>query len=71
MQQHLGSYEERDDSVELVGDDRFEEFAAPRRRWPTAVLTGLVMAVFAGGLWFFYHQGPGIRSRPVPVATCR
>ena len=58
MQQHLGGYEEReDDSVGLMGDDRLDEFAAPRRRWPTAVLTGIVMAVFAGGLWFFYHQG--------------
>ncbi|MBV9015666.1 MAG: SPOR domain-containing protein [Alphaproteobacteria bacterium] len=66
MQQHLGGYEERDDSVELVGDDRFEEFAAPRRRWPTAVLTGLVMAVFAGGLWFFYHQGARHSVAPGP-----
>ena len=58
MQQHLGGYEEReDDSVGLMGDDRLDEFAAPWRRWPTAVLTGIVMAVFAGGLWFFYHQG--------------
>src|SRR5205085_2796222 len=58
VQQHLGGYEEReDDSVGLMGDDRLDEFAAPRRRWPTAVLTGIVMAVFAGGLWFFYHQG--------------
>ena len=58
MQQHLGGYEERDDDpVSLMGDDRYEEFAAPRRRWPTAVLTGVMMAVFAGGLWFFYHQG--------------
>ena len=58
MQQHLGGYEEHeDDSVGLMGDDRLDEFAAPRRRWPTAVLTGIVMAVFAGGLWFFYHQG--------------
>jgi hypothetical protein len=58
MQQHLGGYEEEhEDPVGLVGDDRLDEFAAPRRRWPTAVLTAIVMAVFAGGLWFFYHQG--------------
>ena len=57
MQQHLGGYNEREDPVGLIGDDRLDEFAAPRRRWPTAVLTALVMAVFAGGLWFFYHQG--------------
>ena len=65
MQQHLGGYEEEhEDPVGLVGDDRLDEFAAPRRRWPTAVLTAIVMAVFAGGLWFFYHQG--IRQPAVP-----
>src|SRR5207248_6174713 len=58
MQQHLGGYEQReDDSVGWMADDRLDEFAAPRRRWATAVLPGIVMAVFAGGLWFFYHQG--------------
>jgi outer membrane biosynthesis protein TonB len=67
MQQHLGGYEEReDDSVELVGDDRLDEFAAPRRRWPTAVLTGAVMAIFAGGLWFFSHQGGHQPAVPGP-----
>ena len=57
MQQHLGGYDERDDPVGLVGDDRLDEFARPRRHLPTALLTIAVMAVFAGGLWFFYHQG--------------
>jgi hypothetical protein len=66
MQQHLGGYEERDESVGLVGDDRLDEFAPPRRRWPTAVLTAVVMAVFAGGLWFFYHQGARQAAIPGP-----
>jgi hypothetical protein len=66
MQQHLGGYEERDESVGLVGDDRLEEFAAPRRRWPAAVLTAVIMAVFAGGLWFFYHQGARQAAIPGP-----
>ena len=66
MQQHLGGYEERDESAGLVGDDRLEEFAAPRRRWPAAVLTAVVMAVFAGGLWFFYHQGARQSAVPGP-----
>jgi sporulation related protein len=58
MQQHAGSYEEReDDTLGLMGDDRYEEFATPRRRWPTAVMTVVTMAVFAGGLWYFYHLG--------------
>ena len=57
MQQHLGGYNEREDPVGLIGDERLDEFAAPRRRWPAAVLTAIVMALFAGGLWFFYHQG--------------
>jgi outer membrane biosynthesis protein TonB len=67
MQQHLGGYdEEHEDPVGLVGDDRLDEFAAPRRRWPTAVLTAIVMAVFAGGLWFFYHQGARQPAAPGP-----
>jgi cell division septation protein DedD len=67
MQQHLGGYEEEhEDPVGLVGDDRLDEFAAPRRRWPTAVLTAIVMAVFAGGLWFFYHQGVRQPAAPGP-----
>jgi outer membrane biosynthesis protein TonB len=65
QQQHLGGYDEReDDSLGLMGDDRLEEFATPRRRWPTAVMTVLTMAVFAGGLWYFYHLG-GVRQ-PAP-----
>src|ERR1700724_1144762 len=64
MQQARGGHEGGDETVGLVGDDRFEEFAAPRRRWPAAVLTAVVMAVFAGGLWVFYHQG--IRQPAVP-----
>ncbi len=59
MQQHLGEYEERDESVGLVGDERLDEFARPRRRLPTTLLTVVVMAVFAGGLWFVYQQGAG------------
>src|ERR1700704_2264392 len=66
MQQHLGGYEERDESAGLVGDDRLEEFAPPRRRWPTAMLTAAVMAVFAGGLWFFSHQGARQSGVPGP-----
>jgi hypothetical protein len=58
MQQHLGGYEEHeDDTLGLMGDDRLDEFATNPRRWPMAVMTALTMAVFAGGLWFFYHQG--------------
>ena len=33
MQQHLGSYDEReDDTVGLIKNNRLDEFAAPRRR---------------------------------------
>jgi outer membrane biosynthesis protein TonB len=71
MQQHMGGYAERDDDpVSLMGDDRYEEFAAPRRRWPTAVMTVLTMAVFAGGLWYFYHLGarqPASTQGEVPL----
>jgi hypothetical protein len=59
MRQHLGEYEERGESLGLVGDERLDEFVRPRRRLPTTLLTVVVMAVFAGGLWFLYQQGTG------------
>jgi hypothetical protein len=58
MQQHLGEYEEGGESLGLVGDERLDEFVRPRRRLPATVLTVVVMAVFAGGLWFVYQQVP-------------
>src|ERR1700732_3811348 len=58
MQQHLGEYEEGGESLGLVGDERLDEFVRPRRRLPATVLTGVVMAVLAGGLWFVYQQAP-------------
>jgi SPOR domain len=57
MRQHLGEYDERGEPLGLVGDERLDEFVRPRRRLPTTLLTIVVMAVFAGGLWFLYQQG--------------
>jgi hypothetical protein len=58
MQQHLGEYEEEgNEPLGLVGDERLDEFVRPRRRLPAILLTIVVMAVFAGGLWFLYQQG--------------
>ena len=57
MRQALGDYDDRNDDVELVGDDRAEEFGRPERRLPMVLLALGAMAVFAGGLWFAYVQG--------------
>jgi hypothetical protein len=57
MRQHLGGYEEGGEPLGLVGDERLDEFVRPRRRLPAALLTAVVMAVFAGGLWFLYQGG--------------
>jgi hypothetical protein len=57
MQQHLGEYEEGGEPLGLVGDERLDEFVRPRRRMPATLLTVVVMAAFAGGLWFLYQQG--------------
>jgi len=59
MRQHLGGYEEEGEPLGLVGDQRLDEFVRPRRRLPATLLTAVVMAVFAGGLWFLYQQGAG------------
>jgi hypothetical protein len=58
MRQHLGEYEEEGESLGLVGDERLDEFVRPRRRLPATLLTVVVMAVFAGGVWFVYQQVP-------------
>ncbi|HTV90288.1 MAG TPA: SPOR domain-containing protein [Stellaceae bacterium] len=57
MRQALGDFDERSDEFELIGDQREEDYAPPDRRLPKIVLTMLVMAVFAGGLWFAYRLG--------------
>ena len=58
MRQHLGEYEDRYDSSQLMGEQRDEEYyERPQRRWPAGLLTVGAMAVFAGGLYFAYVQG--------------
>jgi SPOR domain len=58
MRQHLGEYEDRYQSPELIGEERDEEYYdRPQRRWPAGLLTLGAMAVFAGGLYFAYVQG--------------
>jgi hypothetical protein len=66
MRQRLGEYEEPDPPFGLVGEQREEVAYEERpRRLPTALLTVVAMAVFAGGLWFAYHQG--LRNAAVSV----
>ncbi len=55
-----------------------EEYPPPRRILPGAIFAVGVMAVFAGGLWFAYHEGGQAcgdcrhhDSRPGPAARCR
>jgi hypothetical protein len=57
MHQRLSEYDDRDDGLQLVGEDRADEFSRPDRRLPTILLTIFAMALFAGGLWFAYVQG--------------
>src|SRR5689334_7865698 len=57
MRQSFSEYRDHDEGLELVGEDRADEFSRPDRRLGTMLLTVLVMALFAGGLWFAYVQG--------------
>src|ERR1700686_4170522 len=58
MRQTYSEYHDPDDGIGLVGEERADEFSRPDRRLPTMLLTVLAMALFAGGLWFAYVQGP-------------
>src|SRR5690349_1969108 len=53
------TFELRDhnEGLELVGEERADEYPPPDRRLPMLLLTLVAMAVFAGGLWFAYVQG--------------
>jgi hypothetical protein len=57
MHQTLSDYDDRDDGLHLVGEDRGDEYPRPDRRLPKIFLSLLAMALFAGGLWFAYVQG--------------
>jgi len=57
MRQHLGEYEEYQESPELIGEERGDEYYRPQRRWPAGLLTIGAMIAFAGGLYFAYVQG--------------
>ena len=51
---HVDPHERLDYAEEPPPDD---DYPPPRRRLPGAVLAVGVMAIFAGGLWFAYHEG--------------
>jgi hypothetical protein len=64
MRQALGGYDDdvaggRSDAFALVGEQREDDGydAPPDRRFSSIVVSMLVMALFAGGLWFAYHLG--------------
>lgn len=66
MRQNFSEYSDRDEGLELVGEDRADEFARPDRRLPAILLTVLAMGLFAGGLWFAYVQGTRHPAASVP-----
>jgi cell division protein FtsN len=57
MRQTFSEFHNRDEGLELVGEERDDEFPRPDRRLPMMLLTVFAMALFAGGLWFAYVQG--------------
>jgi len=66
MRQTFSDYNDRDEGLELVGEDRADEFARPDRRLPAILLTVLAMVLFAGGLGFAYVQGTRHPAASVP-----
>src|SRR5712691_3247458 len=74
MRQTFSEYHDPDERLGLVGEDRADEFARPDRRLPAMLLTGVAMALFAGGLWFAYVQGtrhPAVSAPGDPVPLIR
>jgi hypothetical protein len=69
MHQTLSGYDERDDGLHLVGEDRADEYVQPDRRLPKIFLSLLAMALFAGGLWFAYVQGTRHPAAGAPGAA--
>src|SRR3954452_24900076 len=69
MRQRLWDYEEQDNFLGVVGDDRSVGLSEQRRLLPTALITVTAMAVFAGGLWFAYVEGARHGAAPQPAAT--
>jgi hypothetical protein len=72
MRQAAGDYDAREGGFELVGEERHGDYSRPERRVPAMFLSVLLMAVFAGGLWFAYHFGarhaaPGQGGGEVPL----
>jgi SPOR domain len=48
---------DRDERIEVSGEVPPGDELPPRRGLPGAILAVGVMAIFAGGLWFAYHEG--------------
>jgi hypothetical protein len=72
MRQRLDAYDEHDEVMGPIGKERIDAGFRPHRRLPMAVVTILVMALFAGGLWFAYsretqHSGSGGQGDSAPL----
>ena len=68
MRQQLGDYEQEEDFLGVVSDERAVELSEQRRLLPTTLITVAAMAVFAGGLWFAYVQGTRHAAMPQAVS---
>lgn len=70
MRQSLSEYDDRHDEFSMAGEQRADDGAPVRdRRLPKFLLTGGVVAVFVGGLWFAYVQGTRHVSPNVTVQS--
>ena len=65
---HVDPHERLDYAEEPPPDD---DYPPPRRRLPGAVLAVGVMAIFAGGLWFAYHEGTKHATSTAAVTAAR
>lgn len=64
MSQPYSDYDERDDGFRLAGEERAEATPPRDRRMPMLFLTLVVMALFAGGLYFAYVEGTRHAAAP-------
>jgi hypothetical protein len=57
MSYHQFGHVERDERIDYAEEEPPGDELPPRRPFGAAILAVGVMAIFAGGLWFAYHQG--------------
>jgi len=58
-----------DERIQYVEEPQDEPYQAPPRRLPGAALVLGMMALFAGGLWFAYHEGAKHAVSSAPASS--